>query len=276
MVETIFKDGSEFNYIRHNEISTDRMTLLFIHGLGESGQCFQEVFEDGRFDNCNIIVPDLIGYGKSSESVNEDYGFDTHIEKLWKIIEYFKVLDLIVIGHSMGGDIATLLCASDKNNKIVRFVNIEGGITQYDLFISQEAVNAAEAGNFAHWFHDEFMTATVLENWGQKYPSCKRYHSSLRDCRSDAFLANAQELCQRNTALSGKQRSDTGRIYCSLSIPKVFCYGTESISSGTVDFLEESKLKCQAFDRAFHWPMIDRAKEFYSFLYDFIYTEDQT
>ena len=124
MVETIFKDGSEFNYIRHDEISTDRMTLLFIHGLGESGQCFQEVFEDGRFDNCNIIVPDLIGYGKSSESVNEDYGFDTHIEKLWKIIEYFKVLDLIVIGHSMGGDITTLLCASDKNNKIVRFVNI--------------------------------------------------------------------------------------------------------------------------------------------------------
>ena len=272
MVETIFKDGSEFNYIRHNEISTDRMTLLFIHGLGESGQCFQEVFEDGRFDNCNIIVPDLIGYGKSSESVNEDYGFDTHIEKLWKIIEYFKVLDLIVIGHSMGGDIATLLCASDKNNKIVRFVNIEGGITQYDLFISQEAVNAAEAGNFAHWFHDEFMTATVLENWGQKYPSCKRYHSSLRDCRSDAFLANARELCQRNTALSGKQRSDTGRIYCSLSIPKVFCYGTESISSRTVDFLEESKLERQAFDGAFHWLMIDRAKEFYTFLYDFIYT----
>ena len=272
MFETIFKDGSGFNYIRHNEISTDRMTLLFIHGLGDSGQCFLEVFEDGSFDNCNIIVPDLIGYGKSSESMNGDYGFETHIEKLWKIIEYFKVLDLIAIGHSMGGDIATLLCASDKSSKIVRFVNIEGSITQYDLFISQEAVNAAEAGNFTHWFHDEFMTATVLDNWGQKYPSCKRYHSSLRDCRPEAFQSNARELCQRNTSLPGKYKSETGRAYCSLSIPKVFCYGTESISSGTIDFLKENELECQAFDEAFHWPMIDKSEEFYSFLYGFIYT----
>jgi hypothetical protein len=37
--------------------------------------------------------------------------------------------DLIIIGHSMGGDIATLLCASDKRNMIVKFVNIEGGLT---------------------------------------------------------------------------------------------------------------------------------------------------
>ena len=275
MIETIFKEEREFNYIRHNKIAQGRATLLFLHGLGESGQCFLEVFENGRFDNCNIIVPDLIGYGKSSEFVNGDYGFETHIEKLLKIIEYFKIHHLIVIGHSMGGDIATLFCASDKNNKIVKLVNIEGGITQYDLFISQEAVNAAEAGNFTHWFHDEFMTATVLENWGQKYSSCKRYHSSLRDCNPEAFLANARELCQRNTALPGKYKSETGRIYCSLSIPKVFCYGTESVPSGTLDFLKESKLKRQAFDGAFHWLMIDRAKEFYSFLYDFIYTEVQ-
>jgi len=275
MIETTFKDGTELNYIRHNEITSDRATLLFLHGLGDCGLCFQEVFEDERFDNYNIIVPDLVGYGKSSESVNGDYSFETHIGKLWKVIEYFKILDLIVVGHSMGGDIATLLCASDKNNRIVKFVNIEGNITQNDLFISQEAVNAVEAGNFTHWFHDEFMKAKVLEDWGQKYPSCRRYHSSLRDCRPEAFLANARELCQRNTALPGKYKSETGRIYCLLSIPKVFCCGTESISSGTVDFLKEKKLKYQAFNGAFHWLIIDEAKEFYSFLYEFIYTGTQ-
>ncbi len=122
----------------------------------------------------------------------------------------------------MGGDIATLLCASDKNNKVVKFVNIEGALTQYDLFISQEAVKAAEVGNFAHWFHDKFMTAKVLGNWGQRYPSCRRCHSSLHDCRPEAFLANARELFQRNTALPGRYKSETGRIYCSLSIPKYF------------------------------------------------------
>jgi len=121
MNKMIFKEGDEFSYIRHNEIVSDRITLLFLNGLSESGQCFQEVFGERRFDNCNIIVPDLIGYGKSSESANGDYGFKTHIEKLWKIIEDMKINDIVVIGHSMGGDIATLLRASDKKNEIVKF-----------------------------------------------------------------------------------------------------------------------------------------------------------
>jgi pimeloyl-ACP methyl ester carboxylesterase len=272
LIETIFKEGNEFNYIRHNEITPGRMTMLFLHGLGESGQCFQEVFEDGRFDKCNIIVPDLIGYGKSSESADGDYRFEVHVEKLWKIIAGLEINSIIVIGHSMGGDIATFLCASDRKNMIQKFVNIEGNVTQYDLFISREAVKAAEEGNFTHWFYDELMKSKILEDWGQKYLSCRRYHSSLRDCRPEAFLANAWELFSKNTELPGKYKSETGRIYCSLSIPKVFCYGTESISSGSVDFLEESKLKRQVFDGAFHWLMLDRAKEFYSFLFDFIYT----
>ena len=270
MNEMIFKEGSEFNYIRHNEISPGRITLLFLHGLGDCGLCFQEVFEDRHFDKFNIIVPDLIGYGKSSESANGDYGFKSHINKLWKIIEDLKLHDLIVIGHSMGGDIATLLCASDKKNKIVKFANIEGNITQFDLFISREAVKAAEEGNFTHWFYDEFMKSKVIEDWGQKYPSCRRYHSSLRNCRTDAFLANARELFNRNTKLPEKNKSETGRIYCSLSIPKVFCYGTESVSSGTIDFLKENNLEHQVFDNAFHWLMTDKAKVFYSFLYEFV------
>jgi pimeloyl-ACP methyl ester carboxylesterase len=270
MIETRFKEGAEFNYIRHSEILSGRITLLFLHGLGESGQCFQEVFEERQFDNCNIVVPDLIGYGKSSESANGDYSFEAHIERLWKIIADLKVHDLIVIGHSMGGDIGTLLCASDKKDKIAKFVNIEGGITQYDMFISQEAVKAAEADNFTSWFHDEFMTSKVLGDWGQKYPSCKRYHSSLHDCHPEAFLVNARELFERNTSLQGEYKSETGRIYCSLSIPKVFCCGGESISSGTIDFLKENELEYQVFDETFHWPMIDKSEEFYSFLYEFV------
>ncbi len=270
MIETTFKEGNELSYIRHNEISPGRMTLLFLHGLGDCGLCFQEVFEDRRFDNCNIIVPDLIGYGKSSESAVGDYRIEAHIKKLWKILEDMEIHDLIVIGHSMGGDIATFLCASDRKNIIKKFVNIEGNITQFDLFISREAVKAAEAGDFTHWFHDEFVTAQVLEDWGQKYPSCRRYHSSLHDCHPEAFLANARELFNKNTELPGKHKSETGRIYCSLSIPKVFCYGTESASSGTIDFLKRNNLEYQAFDEAFHWLMIDKAGEFYSFLYEFI------
>ncbi len=268
----IFKEGSDFIYTRHNEITSGRATLLFLHGLGDSGLCYQEVFNDRRFDRFNIVVPDMIGYGKSSASTNGDYSFKTYISSLWKIVEETRVNDLVVIGHSMGGDIATLLCASDQNNSIKKFVNIEGDITQFDLFISHEAIKASENGNFANWFYDEFMMAKVFEDWGQKYSSCKRYHSSLRYCHKEAFLANALELYQRNNVLPGKYKSEIGQIYSSLSIPKVFCYGTKSIHSETIDFLKENRLAYQVFDDAFHWLMIDKPKKFYSFLYEFIST----
>ncbi len=270
MNEMLFKEGNEFNYIRHNGLSSERNTMLFLHGLGDSGLCFQEVFEDSKLGGFNIVVPDMNGYGKSSASTDGDYSLKTYINRLWKILEETSVNDLIVIGHSMGGDIATLLCASDENNIIKKFVNIEGNITQFDLFISHEAIKAAENGNFAHWFYDEFMKAKVFENWGEKYTSCKRYHSSLRYCRTDAFLANALELYQRNNALPGKYKSEIGQIYCSLSIPRVFCYGTESIRSETIDFLNENEQAYQIFDNAFHWLMVDKPEEFYSFLYEFV------
>ena len=88
----------------------------------------------GALINTTSLFPDLIGYGKSSESANGDYRFEAHIEKLWKIIADLEVHDLIIIGHSMGGDIATLMCASGRKNIIKKFVNIEGNITQFDLF----------------------------------------------------------------------------------------------------------------------------------------------
>ena len=204
MLETTFNEGTEFNYIRHNEILSGRITLLFLHGLGDCGLCFQEVFEDRRFDKCNIIIPDLIGYGKSSDSADGNYGLKSYINRLWKILEDMGFNDLIIIGHSMGGDIATLMCASDRKNVIRKFVNIEGNLTQFDLFISREVVKAAEDANFTHWFKDEFMKSKVLEDWGQKYTSCRRYHSSLRNCCTEAFLVNARELFNNNTVLAGE------------------------------------------------------------------------
>jgi hypothetical protein len=47
-------------FLRHNEIVADRDTFLFIHGLGESGQCFDEVFRNERLSDFTILVPDML------------------------------------------------------------------------------------------------------------------------------------------------------------------------------------------------------------------------
>ncbi len=70
--------------------------------------------------------------------------------------------------------------------------------------------------------------------------------------------------------IAGKVQ-ERNRPYILLALhTKVFCYGTESVSSGTIDFLKEQKLEYKSFDEAFHWLMTDKDNDVYSFLYEFV------
>jgi pimeloyl-ACP methyl ester carboxylesterase len=272
MMETVIHIGEDKLFLRHNRIMPRKKTLLFVHGLGETGACFREVFQDRRFDEFNLLAPDLVGYGKSSRSNPDGCGFDSHVKRLWKLLEKYQTHDLVLIGHSMGGDITTLMCASDSRGIIKKYVNIEGDVTQLDLFISSEAVKAGDKGHFLGWFREDFMSGTVRDNWGERFASCQRYYESLQQCNPWAFLANARELVKRNNNLSlpGEYKSEIGRVYAGLSLPRVYCYGTLSISEGSLRFLKESRLDIMPFEKAGHWVMIDKAAEFYSFLHEFV------
>ncbi len=271
MLESVIQIGEDKLFLRHNRVIPGRRTLLFVHGLGETGMCFREVFQDHRFDEFNLLVPDLVGYGKSSRSNPDGCGFDSHVKRLWKLLEKYQIHDLIVVGHSMGGDITTLMCAADPQRIIKKYVNIEGDVSQFDLFISSEAVKAEDKGNFLTWFQEDFMITTVRDNWGKRFASCQRYYESLQQCNPWAFLANARELVKRNNnhSLPGEYKSEIGMIYAGFSLPRIYCYGTLSISEGTLRFLNENHLDIMPLENAGHWVMIDKAAEFYSFLLAF-------
>jgi pimeloyl-ACP methyl ester carboxylesterase len=257
-------------FIRENRRHPGRKTLFFIHGLGESSLCFKEVLEYDRFDKFNIVIPDMIGYGKSSSAHSKDYSFRTQMRTLWEMICRLGLTNITLIGHSLGGVIGTLMCRDDSAGLIEKFVNIEGNLTQHELFISGQAFQAEARGEFHSWFSEIFLKSVVYKEWGTKYESCRRYFASLNFCDKDAFLKNAQELYAMSRKLNDRYQSEIGEIYCSLSIPKMYCYGTESANPRTIKFLKENSLDYLVFENAFHWLMIDHKEKFYDFLYDFV------
>ena len=269
-MESIIQVNAGEVFLRHGEILSDRDTLLFIHGLGESGRCFDEVFRDERFSDFNILIPDMLGYGRSSDARDEDYSLNSQVNRIWEIIDKTGVKELDVIGHSLGGDLTTLLCNSDKEGMIEKYVNIEGDVTQYDDFITRDAVEAGKNNEFENWFVDRYMNDLVLNQWGKAFPSCLRYYESLKLCQPQAFKANALELYELKNALPGKYKSQLGKIYASLTVSKVFCYGTKSIDERSIQFLRDNNLRFEEFSEAGHWVMIDQAEEFYSFLLEFL------
>ncbi len=70
--------------------------------------------------------------------------------------------------------------------------------------------------------------------------------------------------------MPGRKENRTGITYAELQIPKVFCWGSESLNKGTLEFLESASLRHKKFEPAFHWPMIDQSQQFYDFVTDFL------
>jgi len=270
MQETYLKLNKEHIYIRHNGIIPGRKSILIVHGLGDSGLNHKFIFQYRQFDDWNIVIPDLIGYGRSSRSSKADgYSYKAHLKRLWHLIKKYQLNNIILIGHSMGGDLTTLLCQADTKGIIKKYVNIEGDVTQFDLFISGRAVEADKLNRFDEWFREDLMQEMIFKQSGQ-FRSCQLYYASLNFCRRDAFLENAKEIVQRNTCLPGEYKSEIGQIYCSLNVPQIFCYGTLSLSDRTLAFLNENDMATMKFEGAGHSPMVDKSEDFYKFLIQYI------
>jgi pimeloyl-ACP methyl ester carboxylesterase len=270
MHESVFEIEDGWLFVRHSELHRSRPVLLFVHGLGESGLCFNEAFESSDMNEYSVVVPDMLGYGRSSNAGSGDYSIESQIRRLWRLVDFLHLGSFYVIGHSLGGDIGTFMASSDTQKRIKGLVNIEGDLTPHDIFFSNKVVSAAEEGNFTEWFEKEFKEELALKGWGSKWSSCRRYYASLQFARPEAFLANAKEIYQKNQALPGRRECLTGFTYADLKIPKIFCWGSESLAKGTLEFLESSSLHHRKFEPAFHWPMIDQAERFYAFLSDFV------
>ena len=244
-------------YVRHRAVGPRLPTVLFIHGLGESGLCFEDAFRQTALDGFNLIVPDLAGYGRSSSAAS--YSFEAQIARIGQVLAHFEIGELSLVGHSLGSDLAILACQSVVPNA-AKLVILEGHLTYSGVFIANQAAAAHERGEFDEWWRRGFSEKIVYEQWGAGSLPVRGYYASLRFARPEAMLENSLELVRRR---------EFGDIYRGLPMPKLFCYGTKSVTQPTLDYLAAHNLSSHAFDGA-HWFMLDQPADFYGFLAGFL------
>lgn len=272
-----FKSGKGVLFYRHNDIDSRRENLLCIHGLGDSGGVFREAFFEAGLRDYNIIVPDLCGYGESQSKVDseEDYKFKNQIARLYELLDQLRIEKFFLIGHSMGGDIGTLMCTTYSQARIRAFVNVEGDLTQGDRFITNLAVAAHAQGDkfFEKWLKYELIDILFADERAKFTLSKKHYQKSLAACSAIAFWENVKEIRSLNENLPGHDYAETARLFTEIQIPKIYYWGTESIEpkSPTWKYLETNTFQQQSFS-AFHWIMLGQRKEFYDCLTNFFRT----
>lgn len=120
--------------ISYAEEGSGEKTLLFIHGLSSNLDAWKKNIE-GLNQNYRSIAIDLPGYGKSSRN-RKDYALKDYAQILKEFVEAKGLKNVILVGHSMGGQIAmhTVLEYPETFEKLVLIA--PAGI---ETFTEQEA-----------------------------------------------------------------------------------------------------------------------------------------
>jgi len=91
---------------RQSTVSKPRMTLVFLHGIGNSGRTWDEVSMKLP-DDVNLTVVDLLGFGDSPKPDWATYDAKTQARSLAKTLLGLGLQRrIILVGHSMGALVA--------------------------------------------------------------------------------------------------------------------------------------------------------------------------
>lgn len=90
-------------YYRINEFQEGRPTIVFVHGLSGSSSAWLS-YEQEFKQIANVVSFDLRGHGKSKKlRAYGEYQISDFADDLHALVEYLKVEQCVLIGHSLGG-----------------------------------------------------------------------------------------------------------------------------------------------------------------------------
>jgi pimeloyl-ACP methyl ester carboxylesterase len=82
-------------------------TVVLLHGKNFSGAYWKETAEQLVARKYRVIIPDQIGFGKSSKPASYQFSFHQLAANTHALLDRLGVTEAHVLGHSMGGMVAT-------------------------------------------------------------------------------------------------------------------------------------------------------------------------
>jgi pimeloyl-ACP methyl ester carboxylesterase len=86
-------------------------TVVLFHGMNFGGFYFGGPIEALRKAGFRVVVPDQIGFGRSSKPIIP-YNFHDMALNTWKLLQTLSLTKVAVVGHSMGGMLAARFASS--------------------------------------------------------------------------------------------------------------------------------------------------------------------
>ncbi len=79
-------------------------TYVLVHGAWHGGWCWEKVATILRSRGHNVITPTQTGLGERAHLLSKSITLDTFVEDILNVIKYEDIKDIILVGHSFGGN----------------------------------------------------------------------------------------------------------------------------------------------------------------------------
>ncbi|HSD15217.1 MAG TPA: alpha/beta hydrolase [Flavobacterium sp.] len=181
------------------EISTNRIdnypgrpTIVFLHdslGCVELWRDFPQKL--GEITNCNVLVYDRQGYGKScpfSYEKRENHYLELEADMLNELLDFWKTDKAILFGHSDGGSIALLTAA--KHPKKILGIITEGAhvlveeVTVNGITEAIELYKTTDLKSKLEKYHGD-KTEDMFWAWAGKWTT-----EEFKDWNIESFLSS--------------------------------------------------------------------------------------
>lgn len=219
--------------------------VLFVHGLGVSRDCWDRVFDRPYFPHATLLLPDLVGFGRSPKPEDFSYTMPDQAAACEQLLSLLPPLDLYVAAHSMGNAVA-LLFSPATMARVRAFANLEGNLIAADCGFSRLVANIP----FAE-YRDRVFPAQQAEWQG---------NAALR-------LDHTTATAVHRSSQSLVHWSDSGELlarFLGLSCRKSYFWGEENAAMPVLQQL--GGVETQMIPRSGHGMMLDNPDAFYTHL----------
>lgn len=240
--------------------SSDRPTILYIHGLGESAFCFEDLLASPRLASWHQLAPDLLGYGKSLWTP-EPLDLEGHAHSLLHWLDSLEIGWVALVGHSMGGVIGTHL-ARLLGPRVAGFINIEGNLSPEDCVFSGR-VAAIPLEDWLDQGHATFLRG--LRDLVCEEPSAEversevlgSYAASIQMADPRVFHKNSGDL----VAISSLET--LASTLATFDFPTLYVHGApRGTGARSLALLEQAGVPTRRIEDAGHWPFLDQPAAF--------------
>lgn len=116
-------------------------TVVLMHGKNFSGAYWGQTAADLALKGFTVLIPDQVGFGRSSKPLKYQYSFHAMAHATMKLLKWWKIDKATILGHSMGGMLATrfALMFPGKTDKLVLVNPI--GLEDYKTFAPYQTVD---------------------------------------------------------------------------------------------------------------------------------------